>query len=370
MKLDPNSHEKYPDAVPKLRQSVVENLPCFVNSHSVGVNTLRFQGWAIPGESGPSRARFLVNSRIPDEIRYPLPTPQLGELFGQNSFAGSAGFEVALNGDLDEIFANSGFAELEFQRTGVPSDRSKINRWWIFDQRREQPLPEGERAYRVVGSDSIANYLLGGATVYKRLQYAASRFLGDTAFSDGPVFDWGCGSGRVTRYFVHGRKDGEVWGGDVDKDNLAWCRESFPSAAFVELPLEPPSSLPSGYFRFVFGISVFTHLREAVQVKWLNELERITAPNGCLIMSIRGNSSLGLGVNPRLNEWVYRRDRDGYINVGVDSRVNEQLDDHSYYVNCLQSRDYVRRVWGDFFEVVDILDAGGIHQDFVLLRKR
>lgn len=358
------------DAVPMLRQSVIDNVPCFVNKHMVDSNGLRFRGWALPGNAGPGRARFLINGRKPDQVRYPLPSKHLAEKFGQNLHAANAGFEVSVSGEPDEIFGDAGFAELEFQGDGVASPRSKINRWWVFDPRREQPLPEGERAYRVVGNESIDNYMLGGATVFKRLQHILAIHASPTLFEQGPVFDWGCGSGRVTRYFMHGPKSREIWGGDVDKNNLAWCRESFDDANFVELPLAPPSSLPDDYFRFVFGISVFTHLKEAVQLDWLRELSRITAPGGCLIMSVRGNTSLGFGVNPKLNEWVYRRDRDGYVNVGVDSRVNEQLEDQSYYVNCLQSKDYIRREWGKIFQVVDIVDAGGIHQDFVVLKKK
>lgn len=355
--------------IPALRQSVVDNIPCFVSKHIVSDNQVRFKGWAIAGKKGPSHARFLINSHAPDIVNYPIPTPNLGEKFSITENASNAGFEVAVQGSLDDIFGDTGFVELEFLRDGVASERSEINRWWIFDPRREQPLPEGERAYRVVGNDSVENYLLGGATIYKRLQHAASLHFGNNFFNEGPVFDWGCGSGRVLRYFMHNNEHVEVWGGDVDKDNLSWCVESFPDAKLLALPLEPPTQLPSDFFKFVFGISVFTHLREETQIEWLKELYRITAPGGSLIMSIRGDCSLGLGQNPKLDEWVEKREEHGYLNVGVDSRINEQLDDKSYYVNCLQSKDYIRRVWSKYFEVVDIINAGGIHQDFVLLRK-
>ena len=342
---------KYPDVVSSLRQSVIDNVPCFVDKHIVGNDELQFRGWALPGHKGPSAARFYINSSPPDDISYPLPSKGLEEKFGQNEFAGSAGYSVAIHAPQDEIFSNSGFAELEYQRNGTPDERSEINRWWVFDPRREQPMPEGERAYRVVGDESVENYLLGGATIYKRLEYMVSRYFDPTLFAEGPVFDWGCGSGRVTRYFVHDkiREIWEIWGGDVDKDNLAWCEHAFPQARFIALPLDPPSKLPANHFNFVFGISVFTHLREKAQMQWLEELHRITAPGGGLVMSVRGDTSLGFGFNRKLNEWVYLRERDGYLNVGVDSRINEQLEDQSYYVNCLQSRKYIQEKWGAIF---------------------
>ncbi len=355
--------------IPSLRQSVVDNIPCFVSNHFISENEVRFKGWAIAGRKGPSHSRFLINSRQPDRVNYPLPSANLGKKFSVSEQASNAGFEVAIQGDLNEIFGSTGFVELEFQRDGVSSERSAINRWWIFDPGREQPLPEGERAYRVVGNDSVQNYLLGGATIYKRLEHTAARHFGDDFFNKGPVFDWGCGSGRVLRYFMHNKAIREVWGGDVDKDNLSWCVDSFPGAELLALPLAPPTKLPSDFFKFIFGISVFTHLKEETQIEWLKELYRITAPGGGLIMSVRGDCSLGLGENPKLDDWVRKREKHGYLNVGVDSRINEQLDDKSYYVNCLQSRDYIKRVWSAYFEVVDIIDAGGIHQDFVLLRK-
>lgn len=138
---------------------------------------------------------------------------------------------------------------------------------------------------------------------------------------------------------------------------------------FYSAPTGPAIKAACKSFQFCFGISVFTHLREKAQMQWLEELHRITAPGGGLVMSVRGDTSLGFGFNRKLNEWVYLRERDGYLNVGVDSRINEQLEDQSYYVNCLQSRKYIQEKWGQYFDILDIVSAGGIHQDFVIMKK-
>ena len=58
----------------------------------------------------------------------------------------------------------------------------------------------------------------------------------------------------------------------------------------------------------------------------------------------------------------------------IAARVPDQLanfiDEPGYYINVAHSKDYVRRVWGEYFEVVDIIPGMIATHDLAVLRKR
>ena len=53
-----------------------------------------------------------------------------------------------------------------------------------------------------------------------------------------------------------------------------------------------PLGFPDGTFDFIYSISVFTHLTEASQRFWMNELFRILKPGGYLLFTVHGLSRL------------------------------------------------------------------------------
>jgi ubiquinone/menaquinone biosynthesis C-methylase UbiE len=77
-------------------------------------------------------------------------------------------------------------------------------------------------------------------------------------------------------------------GVDVDGEAIAWCEENLAGGQFTVSPVTPPLSFASEYFDAVYCISVFTHLDEAMQDKWLAELARILKPGGVLVFTIHG----------------------------------------------------------------------------------
>ncbi len=95
------------------------------------------------------------------------------------------------------------------------------------------------------------------------------------------VLDFGCGSARILRHLNSDKY--ALSGSDYNKQAIEWCKNNFPDINFIHNELTPPVNIESSKFNFIYAISVFTHLSEEVQIKWLNELERISV-NGCCIM--------------------------------------------------------------------------------------
>ncbi|MCP6725914.1 class I SAM-dependent methyltransferase, partial [Klebsiella pneumoniae] len=84
--------------------------------------------------------------------------------------------------------------------------------------------------------------------------------------SIGSVLDFGCGCGRVTRWWAD--FEGAVAGSDVNAEAVAWCRENLGFASFEQNALAPPLDFDDASFDLVYALSVFTHLTEELQLAW------------------------------------------------------------------------------------------------------
>ena len=173
-----------------------------------------------------------------------------------------------------------------------------------------------------MGSSDNFNFELGGATLFHRIQdYLFERF-GLRYGNMHAILDWGCGAGRLLSYFqsVAGP---QVWGSDIDSDNLAFCQKRLPFAHCVVFPLVPPTTLDASMFDLVIGISVCTHLSEQHQDQWLAELRRLCRPGGLVLLSVQGKSQSALY---REDAGIVRQlDQFGFVIKGVNPSINDLI---------------------------------------------
>lgn len=237
----------------------------------------------------------------------------------------------------------------------VPSD--SFERW---------PLPDVARMKRVHGSADAENFRLVGYSNFHKLDRVLKRVTGHGFEGFARVLDWGCGCGRLLRHLT--RVPGiNLTGVDVDADGIAWCREHLPMARCATIPLHPPTALPEKYFDAVVGISIFTHLNEAVQLEWLEELRRVVRRGAVLLLTIHGPFATALGANTKLWEQVDER---GFAD-GPGHDLDGAPFDESYYRNSYHSHDYIHRIWSHYFDVTEIVPACvGNMQDLVVLFAR
>ena len=110
------------------------------------------------------------------------------------------------------------------------------------------------------------------------------------------IFDFGAGCGRVIKPLyelcrdAHIGSDGFHWfGSDIDAETIGWSQRFLrPIGSFVVNDLEPPLPFENQFFDFVYSISIFTHLPEDMQLRWLEELSRVTKPDGIVVLSVHG----------------------------------------------------------------------------------
>ena len=136
-------------------------------------------------------------------------------------------------------------------------------------------LPPRRLMVRVAGTADADWFLRSGRAAYDAI---AAHVPLDALES---VLDFGCGCGRVTRYWSD--FEGAVSGSDVNTKAIEWCRDNLGFASFERNALAPPLDFDDESFDLVYALSVFTHLTAELQLAWRDEMRRVLRPGGLLL---------------------------------------------------------------------------------------
>jgi SAM-dependent methyltransferase len=173
------------------------------------------------------------------------------------------------------------------------------------------------------------------------------------------VLDFGCGCGRVTRYWHD--HPGSVAGSDLSLDAIEWCRRNLAFARFEQNALAPPLAFTDESFDLVYALSVFTHLTADLQLAWRDELRRVLRPGGTLLLTTHGRSYL-----PRLDGGERASFERGELVVRWAEVAGTNL------CSAYHPERYLRETFADGFTFLELEPEGARGnptQDLVLLRK-
>jgi SAM-dependent methyltransferase len=174
---------------------------------------------------------------------------------------------------------------------------------------------------------------------------------------DGPILDWGCGSGR-TLLFLSGHP---AWralyhGCDVDQEAIAWLRAHVEQDVRVCGDL-PPLPYADESFVGVFGFSVFTHIPPERHAAWYSELARVLRPGGLACVTLHNTHAVE--------------------RIPGGAQAEYQRTGHVYVVNTghyksatIVDEKFTRAAVGDVLEVEAFCSEQDTYQFPVLLRKR
>jgi len=165
--------------------------------------------------------------------------------------------------------------------------------------------------------------------------------------------------------FLRGTPIPAIYGCDIDHESIAWCNKNIRGGYFDVIPPLPPTRYADGLFDLVISNSVFTHLARDVQLKWLEEMRRIIAPGGLFLASVHGEFAAFFNFNGKIGDAL----RDDINDEALDTNL-DGVAPKGYYRGTFQKRAYTERVFGQFFEIVDYVEAGSLNvQDLVVMRK-
>lgn len=222
------------------------------------------------------------------------------------------------------------------------------------------PIPPPRLILRVAGTTDT-EWFLGSGRLAADTIAAALEQANRPVETLGALLDFGCGCGRVTRRWAN-LADTEVHGSDRSADAIEWCRRNLAFATFTTNDPEPPTPYPDMRFDLVYALSVFTHLPEHLQRRWVDELERILRPQGLLLLTVHGQRYRG-----RLTGSERRRFDAGELVVRWPEGAGSNL------CSAFHPPSYVKERLAVRFEVVAFVPEGATgnpHQDLYLLRRR
>jgi SAM-dependent methyltransferase len=225
----------------------------------------------------------------------------------------------------------------------------------------------------------------GGLVDWRRLERSL-RIAGHDFTAPGTILDFGCGCARTLRFFGLYAGTTTFHGADVDWQALDWSRRHIDFPCFTQITPDPPSPYGPGQFDAVVSFSVFTHLSETNQLKWMGELARIVRPDGKAVISTHGRTALQHALEGKCDMPLSKEqlglisdclERDGtafspYTPVPAATSETPGFDPFKLpsYGTAFILETYVRSHWTRHFDVVQYLEAPDDWHDIVILKRR
>jgi SAM-dependent methyltransferase len=119
-------------------------------------------------------------------------------------------------------------------------------------------------------------------------------FLRDDIAPGERVLDLGCGEGRLTA--IAAEHGAEVVGADVAEAALRRAREAHPGIRFELVPPHGPFPFADAAFDAVWASDVIEHVADTEQ--WVNEVRRVLAPGGRLLVTTPSVGPLRRALSP------------------------------------------------------------------------
>jgi SAM-dependent methyltransferase len=196
------------------------------------------------------------------------------------------------------------------------------------------------------------------------------------------VFDFGCGCGRMSR-FLDGARNVVAFASEVNPAHVAWCATNLAGVTTKLNGTAPPLQFDDGAFDFGYSLSIFSHLDAPAAGAWLEDLARVLAPGGILILTTHGYPALAIIKDSDVHQGMFRKSRDEiarmeadletdrYIFVPYDQDILAVAKAGSSYGNTFMHQSYAKAHWNSHGLTVLKYLPGGVRgwQDIFVLRK-
>lgn len=233
--------------IPDVIRMGLELVPYFWNLNGVyfSDDELVVEGWALPYEGVEDGTQIFVNGCEPDTIQF-TDNIEVAKLYPWWPNALRSSFKLSIKKDNLQLNADQ---ELEFTSVPIRNVNADSDLYRSFYLR----LPDLNAIYpdsvmqARIGAENSFHYALLGRTLYRQFDCAFERFAGLHFGEVKNIVDWGCGSGRVARYFVEKLTESQKFLGiDIDGPAVDWANAHL-GRNFVKCEKMPPLSYESAF---------------------------------------------------------------------------------------------------------------------------
>lgn len=221
--------------------------------------------------------------------------------------------------------------------------------------------------------------LLNESKAFYRLARQIHRRHSPIPLADSHVLDFGCGWGRLTRFFARDVGPGSLFACDPVQEIIDVCEETRVPATLARCEFVPERLPFAEKFDLVFAFSVFTHLSEPAHRACLEAIHASLKPGGLLVVTIRPPAylrhcerlhplldSLGPDVGAELE-----RPRYLYVPHPPEEGHPQFHGAEMTHGETVITLPYVRESWSSLFELLDVrLLTEDLHQVVLALRRR
>ena len=210
--------------------------------------------------------------------------------------------------------------------------------------------------------------------------------LGVKLGRDSRILDFGSGWGRIIRFFLKDVAAENLYGIDVDSEMTDLCINTVRHGNYSAIKPLPPLEFSEGCFDIVYAYSVFSHLAEPVQIKWVEEFSRILKPGGILVATTQARSFIELCRTLRnqsntSNNWHHAL---AHSFVDTEAALADYDSgkflysatggggprDASFYGEAVIPQKYVEREWTKYLDFCDFTyDPAIIPQSLIVMQK-
>jgi SAM-dependent methyltransferase len=194
------------------------------------------------------------------------------------------------------------------------------------------------------------------------------------------ILDFGCGWGRIMRFFLKDVVADRLWGIDANPEAVEICRRNDRWSRFEEVTPSGPTAFADGTFDLVYSFSVFSHFSEDMHVRWLEEIHRILQPGGLFLATTRPRDFIEQSVLDRIRRPLSRHPEAIAGLFGDTRRWLAAYDEGQYCYEPLPGvvgwgetcipRAYVLRHWTKYFTILDYIDDPSRCSQTVIVARR
>lgn len=165
----------------------------------------------------------------------------------------------------------------------------------------ELPGFPSEQIQATITGSSGEQTLREAFNFYREVKYYAAE-MGIELRPNTRILDFGCGWGRVIRFFLKDVLADNLCGIDVDPEMIDLCKRFVRYGNYSVVNPMPPTEFSDESIDIVYAYSVFSHLSEPVHIKWVEEFSRILKPGGILVATTQARFFIELLMSLRGKE--------------------------------------------------------------------